>query len=288
MQPSDKATGKQRAIKPYSLSTTERENTNSYPAPPQTFPVSSYNHYNFNTFYPTYPPIFSVPPAQPTAMYKQPLIPPCAESSSGDSMYAGLPMTSSIPSTVQSNRGRAAQAPQPPSGTARLRKCQGQVQSLHRKRLGSCLLRQATQWQAQVGSVAATHCPLPNRHQRDKTQPVDNQMVRTPKPTGCADVPEFIERSWEINTKISEQAHTRVIHNEQIDGPGGVDRDIGAASAGGRSLRTCRDSAIIVISDSSDDDLTPPSKKPKPATASGTQIPYLLLVQSHRSAHIEA
>ncbi|KAH9919513.1 uncharacterized protein B0H18DRAFT_957474 [Fomitopsis serialis] len=43
-------------------------------------------------------------------------------------------------------------------------------------------------------------------------------IVRTPKPTGRAEVPWFVEESWEINDLIEQRAHVRPLNDARIDG----------------------------------------------------------------------
>ncbi|KAH9838635.1 uncharacterized protein C8Q71DRAFT_897019 [Rhodofomes roseus] len=42
-------------------------------------------------------------------------------------------------------------------------------------------------------------------------------IVRTPKPTGKAEVPWFVEESWDINDLIEQRAHVRPLNDARID-----------------------------------------------------------------------
>ncbi|KIP10781.1 hypothetical protein PHLGIDRAFT_11067 [Phlebiopsis gigantea 11061_1 CR5-6] len=72
-----------------------------------------------------------------------------------------------------------------------------------------------------------------------------NGLVKTPKPTGGGQVPEFIEDAWEIDDLMNERANTRVLDDLAIDG----------RSGGG-------DEAIEISSDDNDDNV-PQVKKIK-------------------------
>ncbi|RDX46394.1 hypothetical protein OH76DRAFT_1485628 [Lentinus brumalis] len=79
--------------------------------------------------------------------------------------------------------------------------------------------RRFNEWAEQNGRPPRTQKPLKTKFET---------MVRTPKPTGNAEIPPHIERAYDIEHSINEKVHTRELDDGEIadeDGEDGEDGD---------------------------------------------------------------